>query len=101
MTIFGKLAWGYLALISLISIWICCSDKRRSKKDGERRVPERTLLILSAFGGSVAMLVTMLLIRHKTKHPKFMVGLPIIIILQYAVVWFVCINLLGDNSFLS
>ena len=48
------------------------------------RTPEKTLLILSALGGSVAMLITMLLIRHKTKHVKFMLGIPIIIILQVA-----------------
>ena len=35
------------------------------------------------------MLLTMLIIRHKTKHPKFMIGIPVIIILQALCVWFV------------
>ena len=71
----------YLAAISLVSIIVCIADKRRAKKH-LWRVPERTLLILSALGGSVAMLITMLMIRHKTRHAKFMVGIPCIILLQ-------------------
>ncbi len=76
---------GYLALISIVSVIVCAYDKIISKKNRvELRVPERRLLLLSALGGSVAMLVTMLLIRHKTKHVKFMLGIPLIIILQIA-----------------
>ena len=39
-------------------------------------------------GGSAAMFVTMLIIRHKTKHPKFMIGIPVIMAVQAALVWF-------------
>lgn len=87
MTIYGYLAWGYIALISLISVIVCTADKALSRREGARRVPEMTLIALSAFGGSVAMLVTMLLIRHKTRKMKFMIGIPVIIILQYALIW--------------
>lgn len=48
----------------------------------QRRVPEKTLLIIAALGGSAAMLITMRTIRHKTQHAKFMVGIPVIIIAQ-------------------
>ncbi len=83
--IYGSLI--YLAVISLISIIVCFYDKKISKKNKvELRIPEKTLLILSALGGSVAMLITMLLIRHKTKHFKFMVGIPVIIIAQAAII---------------
>ena len=83
--IYGSLI--YLAVISLISIIVCFYDKKISKKNKvELRIPEKTLLILSALGGSVAMLITMLLIRHKTKHFKFMVGIPVIIIAQVAII---------------
>ncbi len=82
---FIKILLAYLAVISLISIIVCIYDKKVSKKNRvELRTPERTLLILSALGGSIAMFITMLLIRHKTKHAKFMLGIPIIIILQAA-----------------
>lgn len=75
----------YLAIMSLISIIVCIYDKKISKKNRvELRIPESVLLILSAIGGSVAMLITMLLTRHKTKHVKFMLGIPVIIVLQVA-----------------
>lgn len=82
------IALAYIAIISLISIIVCIYDKVISKKNRvELRIPEATLLLLSALGGSVAMFVTMLLIRHKTKHVKFMLGIPIIMILQAAAVF--------------
>lgn len=82
---------AYLAVISLISIIVCFYDKKISKKNKvELRIPEKVLLILSALGGSVAMFVTMLLIRHKTKHVKFMLGIPVIMALQAAAVIGIC-----------
>lgn len=75
----------YLALISIVSVTVTVYDKRVSKIQGHRRVPEKTLLILSAMGGSVAMYMTMLTVRHKTKHPEFMFGIPAIIVAQYGV----------------
>ena len=79
---------AYIALISLISIIVCIYDKGISKKNKvELRVPEKTLMLLSAIGGSVAMYLTMLLIRHKTKHVKFMLGIPLIIALHAAIVY--------------
>ena len=79
---------AYIALISLISIIVCIYDKKISKKNRvELRIPEKTLLVLSALGGSVAMFITMLLIRHKTKHVKFMLGIPLIIVVQAAAVF--------------
>ncbi len=78
---------AYIALISLISIIVCIWDKKISKKNRvELRIPEAVLLLLSALGGSVAMFVTMLLMRHKTKHVKFMLGIPVIMILQAAAI---------------
>ena len=82
---------GYLAAISLISIVICYYDKIASKHLQKHRTRELTLLLLSALGGSVAMLITMFIIRHKTKHLKFMLGIPLIIILQTALL-FLLIN---------
>ena len=69
-----------------VNLWAICLtvyDKRAAKK-GARRVRERTLLLVSLLGGSIAMLVTMRFVRHKTKHAKFMVGIPVIILLQIA-----------------
>lgn len=72
----------YLALISLVSIAVTVYDKIAAKRRPKRRVPEKALMLLGALGGAAAMYAVMLLIRHKTKHTKFMVGLPIIIAVQ-------------------
>ena len=86
------LAWQvlivYVAVISLLSVIVCMYDKVISKRGKVKlRIPEKSLFLWSAAGGSVAMFATMLIIRHKTKHPSFMVGIPVIIILQIALVW--------------
>jgi len=78
---------AYILVISLISIIVCIYDKKISKKNDVRlRIPEKTLFILSALGGSLAMFITMQLVRHKTKHVSFMVGIPVIFILQVALI---------------
>ena len=80
--------FAYIVIISLISVIVCIYDKGISKKNKvELRVPEKTLMLLSAIGGGVAMYLTMLLIRHKTKHVKFMLGIPVIIALHAAIVY--------------
>ena len=79
---------AYIAIISLISVIVCIYDKKVSRKNRvELRTPEKTLLLLSALGGSVAMFITMLIIRHKTKHVKFMLGIPLIMIAQTGIVF--------------
>ena len=75
----------YIAVMSIIAIIITVSDKRRAKS-GKWRIKESTLLIVSALGGSAAMFITMRLIRHKTKKLKFMLGIPVIFLLQVAAV---------------
>ena len=85
MTVEQKLTLiaAWFALISLVAVIATVADKIKAKR-GKWRVPEATLMGISVLGGSVAMLVTMIMIRHKTKHMKFMVGIPIVIALQIA-----------------
>lgn len=77
---------GYFMIVSIIAVVITVMDKSKAIKN-RRRIPESTLLLWSAFGGSVAMLLTMLQIRHKTRHIKFMIGIPVIIFLQAALIY--------------
>ncbi len=69
-------------LISLISVFLTVYDKIAAKKLPRHRVPEATLLLLSALGGSLPMYVTMQIIHHKTQHKKFMIGIPVILAIQ-------------------
>ena len=85
----------YLIVISLISIVVTCYDKAIAGK-GIRRIPEATLLLLSALGGSVAMYITMQIIRHKTQHKKFMIGIPLIIVIQVVLVLFIYFKFIAN-----
>ena len=82
-----KFLFMYIGVLSVLSIVICTYDKLTSKTGKvSLRIPEASLLALSALGGSAAMLLWMLIIRHKTKHPKFMLGIPVILALQIVLV---------------
>ena len=73
----------YLIFINVVAVIICIIEKLKAKIDGWR-VSEKTLFIVSAIGGALGMYITMQLIRHKTKHKRFMIGLPVIILVQCA-----------------
>lgn len=81
----------YLAAVSFIAVIMTLSDKSRAKKH-KRRIAEKTLFGAAVLGGSAAMYLTMLAIRHKTKHKRFMIGLPLIMIVQAAAIAFVIIR---------
>ena len=74
----------YFLIINLLSAAVCALDKKMALSEGWR-VRENTLFALCLLGGSVGMYLTMRLIRHKTRHKRFMIGIPLIIILQSAV----------------
>lgn len=78
----------YLIIINLLAVIVTVSDKRRAVSH-RWRIPENTLLLIAALGGSPAMLITMRIIRHKTQHKKFMLGIPAILILQIAIAYFI------------
>lgn len=71
----------YLAVISAVAAIVTVFDKLSAKAHGQR-VPEKTLILISVLGGSVAMYAVMLAIRHKTRHVKFMAGIPFIMAVQ-------------------
>lgn len=79
----------YLALINLLTFAVYGIDKRKAQKNAWR-IKESTLLLLAAVGGSVGALLGMQIFRHKTKHPKFTVGVPLILLVQIGLaVWWV------------
>lgn len=77
----------YYAVMTVVSVALTILDKRAAIK-GKWRVPEATLMMLGLFGGALPMFVAMRTIRHKTKHMKFMVGLPIEMALHVALICF-------------
>ncbi len=79
----------YLIAISVFSVVICCYDKFAARHF-KHRISEKTLLVVSISGGAAAMYIAMCIIRHKTKHNKFMIGLPLIILFQTAILLLIC-----------
>ena len=75
----------YFSIISIVATVLAVLDKRKAIK-GKRRIPEKTLMTVGFFGGATAELITMKLIRHKTKHKKFMIGLPAEILLHIIII---------------
>ncbi|MBQ9679961.1 MAG: DUF1294 domain-containing protein [Ruminococcus sp.] len=74
--------------MNIFAVIITVHDKLAAK--GHRwRVKERTLMLIAALGGSPMMYLTMLMIRHKTKKPLFMVGIPLILFAELAVLFLV------------
>ncbi len=78
----------YLLLINAVSFFMAAKDKSQARK-GKRRVPEKTLFLTAFLGGSAGMYLSMRLFHHKTKHKRFMLGLPAILLAQAAAVFLV------------
>lgn len=77
----------YLLIINAAGFVLMLVDKIKAKKN-LWRIPEGTLMGVAAAGGSVGSLVGMYTFRHKTKHLKFTIGIPLILALQVvASVW--------------
>lgn len=71
----------YLILINAAAFLLMLADKHRARKN-RWRIPERTLLGCAAIGGSIGALAGMYLGRHKTRHLRFTIGIPVMLALQ-------------------
>lgn len=90
MILFVILIIIYAVIINIYAVFITVHDKHQAKKH-KYRVPEATLFATAALSGCIAMYITMRVIHHKTKHKRFMIGIPAIFILECAAgfgIWF-------------
>lgn len=71
----------YLLVVNLISFFAMWLDKWKAKNDAWR-IPESTLMAIALIGGSIGGIAGMYQFRHKTKKPKFYIGMPVILVLQ-------------------
>ena len=77
----------YLLLINAAAFMLMLVDKRKARKN-RWRIPERTLILSAALGGSIGALLGMYTFRHKTRHLKFTLGIPAILIAQISLaIW--------------
>ena len=77
----------YLLLINAVGFGVMLYDKYLAKNN-LWRIPEKTLLGIAAFGGSIGCWLGMYTVRHKTKHLKFTVGIPVILVIQIGIAAF-------------
>ena len=84
-----KLILLYLLIINAAGFVLMLVDKWKAKKNAWR-IPEKTLFLTAILGGSIGCLAGMYTARHKTQHPTFTLGMPLILALQVAaVVWLI------------
>lgn len=81
-----RLLFLYLLIMNAAGFISMLADKHKAKKK-LWRIPEATLLAIAALGGSIGSLVGMYAFRHKTKHLKFTLGIPAILIGQLLLAW--------------
>lgn len=76
-----KILWIYLLIINVIAFLVMGWDKRAAIKHNQR-IPEKTLFILALIGGSLGSTAAMICFHHKNRKPKFLIGFPVIFVLQ-------------------
>ncbi len=81
-----KLLWIYLVIINALAFLLMLIDKKKAKKN-RWRIRERTLLGVSAIGGSLGGLLGMYLLRHKTLHKRFAIGIPMMFVAHLVILF--------------
>lgn len=75
--------YSYLLIVNACGFLLMLTDKFLARKKC-RRIPEATLMLVAAIGGSIGSLAGMYTVRHKTRHLKFTLGIPLLLVLQAA-----------------
>ena len=76
--------------MNILAITLCVYDKLMAKM-GKTRIKEFNLMSVSFLGGSLGMLISMYLVHHKTRKPKFKIGIPIF--LSFQILIFILLNI--------
>ena len=71
----------FLLAVNALGFFIMLYDKYLAKNN-LWRIPEKTLMGIAVIGGSIGCLLGMYTVRHKTRHRKFTIGLPVILVAQ-------------------
>lgn len=85
MRMYASFFVGYALLVNILAYAMYALDKKYAKKR-QWRIPEATLLLIAWLGGSVGAFLAMHILRHKTKHAKFTVTVPLVMLLQIVLV---------------
>lgn len=83
--------WWYLAVMNTLGFALMGLDKKRAGEH-QWRISERTLFLVADLGGSVGSWLGMYIFHHKTKHWYFVIGIPVIFVLQNILWYFIMMN---------
>lgn len=89
MPSFTRIVFIYLVIINLIAFLLMAMDKSRARKH-QWRIPEKTLFLSAILGGSIGAIAGMYTFHHKTRHWYFVIGMPAILIVQIALIVWIC-----------
>lgn len=82
----------YVVLVNIVAFCMMGIDKRRAARH-KWRIPEKTLFLSAILLGSIGANLGMQVFRHKTKHKSFVIGMPVILIVQIVVAGYFCFNI--------
>ena len=82
-----KLILMYLLIVNALGLLLMIVDKNRARKR-LRRISENNLFTVAILGGSLGSIIGMQMMHHKTKHRKFTIGMPVILVCQMALLLF-------------
>ncbi|MDF2951929.1 MAG: hypothetical protein K0S18_1512 [Anaerocolumna sp.] len=88
MDIIKVIIAGYLLLLNLLGFVLMGTDKKRARNN-QWRIPEKTLFMVAILGGSLGSILGMKYFRHKTKHYKFIFGMPAVLIIQLILILYI------------
>lgn len=83
-----KYLFIYIIFINIVTFIVYAIDKRKARKN-TWRISERTLIFLCIIGGSFGGILAVNTLRHKTKHKKFTIGIPIILAVQFILFFYI------------
>lgn len=78
----------YIIILNILGYLIMYIDKRRAKKQ-QWRISEQTIFLITFLGGGIGTTLGMYTFRHKTKKLKFIIGLPLITIIEIVVIIYI------------
>ena len=88
MDVWMKAGLLYLVILNIAGFISMGIDKAKAKKHAWR-IPEKTLFLIAILGGSLGSILGMQVFRHKTKHIQFVVGIPLILVVQIGLVYLI------------
>ena len=86
-----ELLYIYLLIINAFAFALMLVDKYKARKN-LWRIPEATLMAAALLGGGIGALIGMYTVRHKTRHAKFSIGIPLILLAQIALAQFLLLK---------